>query len=81
MGAIGIVLQTKVFVNLKQTLLLRDGFRELRPARIAPEEPGRSRLEPAVGQTRRQFFVGRPDIRALGEKVGQKNVRENIGDA
>ena len=32
--AIGIVLQAKVFINLKQPLLMRDGFQQLISARI-----------------------------------------------
>ena len=46
--AIGTVPHTKVFVDLKQTLLVRDGFQELFPAWIGSEETRRSRFESAV---------------------------------
>ena len=81
MGAIGIVLQTKIFIDLKQTLLLRDGFREVRPARIAPEEASGASFETSIRETGREFFVGRPNVAAFGKKVGEKNVGQNVGDA
>jgi len=45
---IGIVLHTKIFVNLKQTLLVRDSLQELFPARIVSEKARRSCFQPAV---------------------------------
>ena len=48
LGAIGVVLHTKVLVNLKQTLLVRDGFKELFPARVVSEQARRPRFEAAI---------------------------------
>jgi len=45
---IGIVLHTKIFVDLEQTLLVGDAFQELIPARIVSEKASRSRFESAV---------------------------------
>jgi hypothetical protein len=46
--AIGVVLHTKVLVNLKQSLLVRGGFQELFPARVVSEQARCSRFEAAV---------------------------------
>src|SRR5471032_2488594 len=46
--AIGVVLQTKVFVDLQQALLLRDGFSEVRASRITIKEPGGPGFESTV---------------------------------
>src|SRR5437588_2876387 len=81
LGAIGIILQTKIFVNLKQSLLLRDGFREARPACVAAEEPCGACLQSSIRQPRRQLFVGGPNVAAFGEKERQKHVREDLRDS
>jgi hypothetical protein len=49
--AIGIVLQTKVFVNLEQPLLVRHRFQKLPAARIVPEKACGSGLKPSIRQT------------------------------
>jgi len=46
--AIGVVPHTKVLVNLKQALLVRDGFQELFPARVVSEQARCPRFEAAV---------------------------------
>jgi hypothetical protein len=46
---IGIIAQAKVFVDLEQTLLVRDSFQELFPTRIVSEKPRRPCFESAVG--------------------------------
>ena len=46
--AIGIVLHTKIFVDLEQALLVRHRFQEFLPARIISEETCRSCFEPSV---------------------------------
>lgn len=48
MRAIGIILHTKVLVNLEQTLLVRDSFQEMFPARIVAEETRRSGFESTI---------------------------------
>ena len=48
LGAIGIVPHAKVLVNLEQALLVRDGFQELFPARVASEKACCPRFEAAV---------------------------------
>ena len=70
MRAVGIILQTEIFVDLKQSLLMHDGSHEARMPRVASKEPGGSGLESAIGKAGGQFFVGRPDIGALREKEG-----------
>jgi hypothetical protein len=37
LGAIGIVLETKIFVDLEQTLLVRDAFEQLLSPRVLAE--------------------------------------------
>jgi hypothetical protein len=81
LGAIGVVLQTKIFVNLKQSLLLRDGFREARPARVPAEKPRRPCFQSSIRQTRGQFFVGGPNVAAVREEERQKHVREDLRDS
>ena len=51
--AIGVVLHTKIFVNLKQSLLVRDGFQELFPARIVSEQARCPCFEATVRKLRR----------------------------
>jgi hypothetical protein len=46
--AVGIIPHAKVLVDLKQTLLVRDGFQELFPEWIVSKETRRSRFESAV---------------------------------
>ena len=46
--AVGIVLHTEIFVDLQQTLLMRDGAQKLFPARIISKETCRSGLEAAI---------------------------------
>src|SRR5439155_6045597 len=46
--AIGVVLHAKIFVNLKQTLLVRDGFQKLLPPRIISEKARSGRFQAAV---------------------------------
>jgi hypothetical protein len=46
--AVGIISHAKVFVNLEQTLLVRDGFQELFPAWIVSEQTRRPCFESAV---------------------------------
>jgi hypothetical protein len=45
---IGVVPHTKVFVNLKQSLLVRDGFQELFPTRIVSKKTRRSCFKSSV---------------------------------
>jgi len=47
--AIRIILEAKIFVNLKKTLLMRDGFQKFLPARIISEKTCRSCFEPSIG--------------------------------
>ena len=47
--AIGIVLHTKIFINLEQTLLMRDGSQKLLPARIISKKTGRTGFESSIG--------------------------------
>src|SRR6266508_4896280 len=58
--AIGIVAHAKVLVNLKQALLVRDGFQESFPARIVSKKTRRPCFEPAVRQLRRKLCILRP---------------------
>ncbi len=51
--AVGIVLKAEVFVNLKQTLLVRDGLEKKRAAWIVAEETRGAGFEPAVRQAGR----------------------------
>src|SRR5207302_10134575 len=60
--AIGVVLQTKVFVNLEQPLLARHGFQKLPTTWIVPEKAGGPGLKPPIRQTRRQLCVFHPNI-------------------
>jgi len=46
--AIGIVLHAKIFVDLQQTLLVRDSFQKLFPAWIVSKETRRSCFESSV---------------------------------
>ena len=48
MRAIGIVLHAKIFVDLEQSLLVRDGFQELFSARVVSEKARRSGFEPSI---------------------------------
>ena len=71
MHAIRIVLQAKVFVDLQQTLLVRDRFQEMRAARVVPEKTRGASHQPPIGETRRQFLnirskTSRPSERAKG---------------
>src|SRR5205085_7392282 len=75
-----IVLQTKILVDLKQSLLLRDGFREAGTPRVGAKEPGGSGFQPAVGQARPKLFVVRPDVATFREETGKKNVGEDVRD-
>src|SRR5262249_280738 len=52
--AIGIVLHTKIFIDLEQALLVRDGFQKFVAARIVPEETRRRRFESSIRQLCRQ---------------------------
>ena len=81
MRAVGIVLQTEVFVDLKQALLLRDGLDETPASRVVAEEPGDGRLEPAIRQARGKFFVGGRDIGASGEKQREDHIGQDLRDA
>jgi hypothetical protein len=47
--AIGIVLNTKILVDLEQTLLVRDGSEKLLPARIISEKTCRTGFESSIG--------------------------------
>jgi hypothetical protein len=47
--AIGIVLHTKILINLEQTLLMRDGSQKLLPARIISKKTGRTGFESSIG--------------------------------
>ena len=58
--AIRVVSHAKIFVNLEQTLLMRDRFQKLRAARIISEEPGGRSFQSAIRETRRQSRVLRP---------------------
>jgi hypothetical protein len=51
MRAIGVILQTKIFVNLQERLLVRDCPGEIAPAWIVAEQARGSDLEPAIGET------------------------------
>ena len=51
MRAIGIVLQTKIFVNLQERLLVRDRFCEIAPARVVAEQSRGGDLQPTIGKT------------------------------
>jgi len=46
--AIGIVLHAKVFVNLEQALLVRDGFQKLLPLRIISQKARDGGFQPAI---------------------------------
>jgi hypothetical protein len=46
--AIGIVLHAKVFVDLKQTLLMRDSFQKLLAPRIISEKASGGGFQPAI---------------------------------
>jgi len=49
LGAIGIILHTKIFVDLQQTLLMRDGPQKLFPARIISKKTRGSGFQSPVG--------------------------------
>ena len=51
--AIGVVLHTKIFVDLKQTLLVGDGFQKLFPARIVSEQARCPCFEATIRKLRR----------------------------
>ena len=65
--------QAKVFVNLKQPLLLRDGFREARAARIAPKEPGGAGLSRRFVRRAGSFRSG-PNLRAFRKGSREKTL-------
>ena len=46
--AIGIILHTEVLINLEQTLLVCDSFKEFFPARVVSEQARCPRFEAAV---------------------------------
>src|SRR5438132_9085505 len=71
--AIGIVLQTKVFVNLEQTLPVRDRFQKLRAARIVREQARRSSFLEPIGKSRRKFCVFAPRISILCSEKRKHN--------
>lgn len=52
MRAIGIVLQTKVFVDLKEALLVRNCLEELRAARIVAEKARRAGSKSSIRKAR-----------------------------
>src|SRR5207302_2032157 len=60
MRAIGIVLQTKIFVDLQERLLMRDCSGEFAPAWIVTEKSRSRGFESAIAQTCRQFRVFGP---------------------
>src|SRR5947207_11463083 len=87
--AIRIILQAKIFVDLEQTLLVRDGFQKFLPARIISEKTCGSCFEPSIRQLCRQLFVFRPKgcARRRGSRAivhepkWKQHIRQNIGDA
>src|SRR5262249_19612669 len=61
--AIGIILHAKVFVDLEQPLLVRDGFQEFFPAQIISAKPRRRGFESPIRQLCRQLCVFCPERR------------------
>src|SRR5437870_3672729 len=86
---IGIVLHAKIFVDLEQSLLVRDGFQKFFPARIISEKTCRSRFEASIRQLCRQLCVFCPKACArrsrrpgiVREPKWEQHIRQNIGDA
>src|ERR1700730_10250345 len=80
MRAIGIVLQTEVFVDLQERLLVRDCFCEIPPSRTFAKQTRDRGFEPAVGQTSAQLRVFWPNVRILCAPKWKNDIRQNIGD-
>ena len=79
--AIGIILQTEVFVNLQKSLLMRDRFQKLRRSRVGAEETRGGGFERPIGQVRRQFCVFRPNIGVIQEPEREDDVGQDFRDA
>ena len=86
---IGIVLHTKIFVDLKQTLLMRDGFQKFLSARIISKKTCGSCFEPPIRQLCWQICVFIPKTRGRRTRSleivchpkGEQHIRQNVGDA
>ena len=76
--AIRIVPHAKVFIDLKQTLLIRDGSQELLAPRIISKKARRSSFQSAIRQTRRQLPVFVPNVGIFGQPEAEKHVGENV---
>src|SRR5690242_12568435 len=79
--AVGVVLQTEVFVNLQQCLLVRDRLDEIVPARIVAKQARRGDFQAAIAKTRRQFRIRLPNVAAGGAPERKDHIRQNFGDA
>ena len=60
--AVGVVLQAKVLVDLKQTLLVRQCAEKLPPARIITKKPRGASFDTSIREAGRQFRILRPNI-------------------
>src|SRR5438552_7970104 len=78
--AIRIISHAKVFVNLEQTLLMRDRFRERTPTRIVAKQSRGRGFQSAIRQMRRQSRVFRPKIGIFREPEWKKHVGQNLRD-
>src|SRR5437762_1336502 len=79
--AIGVVLHTKVLVNLEQALLMRDRFCKRTPARTAAKQSRSGGFETPVRQLCGELGIFRPDIGIFREPEWKKHVGQSVRDA
>jgi hypothetical protein len=81
MRAIGVVLQTEIFVNLQERLLMSDGFGKTTPSWIVAEQSRGGGFEAAIAQTRRQLGIVPPNVDIVGAPEREDYIRQDLGDA
>src|SRR5689334_16930689 len=79
--AIGVVLQTKILVDLQQRLLVRDCLNEIPAARIVAKQACRRGFAPSVAEPRPQFGIGRPTFVVFGSPERKTYVCQNFSGA